>query len=241
MIRPFTFLCMLLAGGAGLYLYQVKHRTRMLEVDIDHLLQETRTVRDRTGILQAEWAFLNDPARLQGLADANLSLKTVLPAQFVQMSDLDRKLPAVIVPEAAPAGADDTTDMTADATPPAAAPPATPPAPAPRPPVMQAAVAPAAPRKPAPVTQASVVPPPRAAPAPDREAALAAPPVRRPPVAPTPLPVAATRFHYAAVAPANDGGAAAFAPHPVTISGSALGNYRAALPPPVPVHMDNGR
>ena len=26
MIRPFTCICMLLAGGSGLYLYQSKHR-----------------------------------------------------------------------------------------------------------------------------------------------------------------------------------------------------------------------
>ena len=34
MIRPFTVLSMLLAGGTGLYLYQAKHSAQMLEREI---------------------------------------------------------------------------------------------------------------------------------------------------------------------------------------------------------------
>ena len=58
----------------------------------------------RSRVLHAEWTLLNDPQRLQALADQFLSLKTVTPGQFTSLADLDSRLPAVRAPGAAAAG-----------------------------------------------------------------------------------------------------------------------------------------
>ncbi len=52
--------------------------------------------------MHAEWTLLNDPQRLQTLADQFLALKTVAPGQFTNMAELDNRLPAVQAPPAAP-------------------------------------------------------------------------------------------------------------------------------------------
>ena len=61
MIRPFTFICFLLACGSGLYLYQSKHRVQMLDHQIEQTVHATDTLREQTRVLHAEWTLLNDP------------------------------------------------------------------------------------------------------------------------------------------------------------------------------------
>ena len=43
MIRPFTIICMVLAGASGLYLYQTKHRAQMLDREIQRTVRQTDT------------------------------------------------------------------------------------------------------------------------------------------------------------------------------------------------------
>jgi hypothetical protein len=61
---------------------------------------DTNAARDKIRLLDAEWTLLNDPERLRQLADQFLALKTVTPAQFTTMADLDRRLPPVRPPDA---------------------------------------------------------------------------------------------------------------------------------------------
>ena len=103
MIRPFTCLCFLLACGAGLYLYQSKHRVQLLDRQIEDTVRGTEKLREQIRVMHAEWTLLNDPQRLQTLADQFLTLKTVAPGQFTNMAELDNRLPAVQAPAAAPA------------------------------------------------------------------------------------------------------------------------------------------
>ena len=99
MIRPLTCVCFLLACGSGLYLYQSKHRVQVLDHDIEQTVHATDALREQTRVLHAEWTLLNDPQRLQALADQFLNLKTVAPGQFTSMAELDNRLPAVRAPE----------------------------------------------------------------------------------------------------------------------------------------------
>ncbi len=101
MIRPFTLLCLLLAAGSGVYLYQVKQRTRLLDRQILQVVRQDETARQRIGILKAEWMLLNQPDRLADLAERYLALKPVAPTQFVTEADLDRRLAALPEPVAA--------------------------------------------------------------------------------------------------------------------------------------------
>jgi hypothetical protein len=102
MIRPITCVCFLLACGSGLYLYQAKHRVQLLDRQIEDTVQATDKLREQTRVLHAEWTLLNDPQRLQTLADQFLSLKTVQPNQFTSMADLNGRMPPVAPPEVAP-------------------------------------------------------------------------------------------------------------------------------------------
>ena len=99
MIRPFTALCVLLAGSSGLYLYTEKHRTTVLDQQISKIVQDTQHIRERTAMLRAEWALLNQPDRLHALSTRFLpSLQPMMPNQFVQMSALARRLPEIMPP-----------------------------------------------------------------------------------------------------------------------------------------------
>ncbi|MGI3775662.1 MAG: cell division protein FtsL [Janthinobacterium lividum] len=109
MIRPLTCLCMLLAGGSGLYLYQEKHRTSLLDREITRTIHASEAAHERTGLLRAEWALLNEPGRLQDLADRFLSLHAMAPSQFVPAAELAQRLP----PVAAPSGGSDEGDAAA--------------------------------------------------------------------------------------------------------------------------------
>jgi hypothetical protein len=98
MIRPFTCICMLLAAGSGLYLYQTKHRAQMLDRTIAQTLRQIDQTKDRIGVLKGEWALLNEPERLQDLAQQHLALKTLAPTQFAALADLGNRLPAPLPP-----------------------------------------------------------------------------------------------------------------------------------------------
>ena len=118
MIKPFTCLTVLLAAGSGLYLYTEKHRTTVLDERIRAVVSETDRIEDRTSMLRAEWALLNQPDRLQTLAAKFLPrLQPMAPTQFVQAADLDKRLPSVgpppgTVPPATPGmGAPSPTSM----------------------------------------------------------------------------------------------------------------------------------
>ena len=220
MIRPFTCVCLLLAGGSGLYLYQSKHRAQMLDREIGRALRQTELARDRIGLLRAEWAVLNEPERLAELSKQHLGLRQLSPTQFVAAADLGARLPPVMAPGAAYAAPAEEPVVLAQAAPPPVARHVPVPAPAPR----VAAVLPAPARAPTPVRpaqrapeEAARTPVQLAAPAPVRPA----PPVLS--VAALPL-VAATRPSAQASGAISEN----------VMRASALGGARPALPPPTP-------
>ncbi|HSU07292.1 MAG TPA: hypothetical protein VLI93_17145 [Acetobacteraceae bacterium] len=100
MIRPVTCVCFLLACGSGLYLYQAKHRVNVLDQQIERTVHATGAIREQIRLLHADWTLLNQPDRLQKLADQFLTLKTTNPAQFISMADLDARVPMMPEPEA---------------------------------------------------------------------------------------------------------------------------------------------
>ena len=208
MIRPVTLVSLIAAAGAGLYLYQVKHSVSMLDRELRDVNRQTEVVRERTQILRAEWALLNEPDRLRQVAQRHLALEPMAPAQFIREAELERRLPNAR-PFAGPPSLFGPVELPAKA--PEAimvpAPVATAPAPAPQ---VAASSAPA-PRP------AAVEPPPRL------NAAMTPPPAPRPASPPAP-PRVTPALH---VAPA--------APPPPAIVASALGGATGALPPPVPL------
>lgn len=93
MIRPFTIVCMLMAVGSGLYLYQCKHQAQVLDRQIARTIRQTDEARDRIGMLRAEWAQLNAPDHIAELAHEHTTLQTAKPTQFITVNELAAKLP----------------------------------------------------------------------------------------------------------------------------------------------------
>ena len=251
MIRPATAICVLIFVGSGMFLYQTKHESKMLDLEIEKTDRATAKARSRVRDLQTANSELNDPSRLQALADQHLQrLKPALPGQYASLADFGRRMPA---PGAMPA-----------AEPPAPEPPASlPPALAP---TLVPAAVPMASAKPVPAVPAAPLAVAAARPAPASAgpkptplavpasvqavpvqhlvvavAALAAPrpaPPPRPapvftPMAQTPPPAQAPR-----VIPAEDlrriaNGAPVDATQPAVAS--ALGMARSMLAAPAPV------
>ncbi len=184
MIRPLTCICMLLAAGSGLYLYQSKHQAQMLDREIARTLKATDVARDRIGVLRGEWALLNEPERLAALSQTHLGLKTLTPSQFVTPADLGARLPPPVAPGTVypPAEEEIPTPMVASPLPPAPPAPATVPLAPVHPSVMAAKPAPAPP-----TTQVQVAVHPPAPPRPPVQVASALPPLPSPLPAPRPI------------------------------------------------------
>jgi hypothetical protein len=216
MIRPFTLLSMVAAAGAGLYLYQVKHSVAQLDRELRTINRQTEQARERTQVLRAEWALLNEPDRLRQVAQRHLALEAMTPGQFVRPAEMDRRLPpprqfagvpSLFAP-VEPAGDGSATAI---------------------------ALAAAAPRAPAPAIVAAAV----AAPVAPASAALAAAPApARPPApaaAPDPAPQAAVAFAAAETPrPAPRPAAPRPAPPPAPVRAAMHVERPAATPAVVP-------
>jgi len=230
MIRPLTFIALLLAAASGLYVYQTKHRAEVLDTKIALTLRQVAAARERIGMLNAEWAWLNEPERLSQLAAQHLDLQPLNPAHYVSFADLAAHLPApVAVATAAPAEeapAPQAAMRVAETAPVPAAPAST--AQPLRPPAVASAHL--APPHPAPARFAA-----RASLAPERVAVL---PVRAPIFAPVLNAVAmpvARRAAFAAPAIARVGMVTTQPAVPAVVS--ALGGFgRASLAPPIPIN-----
>jgi hypothetical protein len=93
MIRPLTCVCLIMAAGSGLYLYQVKQRAFALDASLRSTFHDIDVARERTRMLRADWALVNDPERLQALASQYLTLQPMQPAQLLTMDQLAAALP----------------------------------------------------------------------------------------------------------------------------------------------------
>ena len=244
MIRPITCLSLIAALGAGGYLYQEKHVAQLLDRDINKTIKQADQGRDRIGLMKAEWALLNEPERLQGMAQQHLpSLQSLQPTQFARLEDLPSRLPA---PSAAPVDAPPVVDAPVASVQPAAPIAARPPvmvaqatlAPAPAAPVQTVAMAVPVPSPihAAPVQLAVARPKPAPhvpAKARETEPVLAATPAPRPYYAPVMPAYAPTQVVIHA--PTVQRASAIEQPEPAPFVGSALGMARSMLAAPVPV------
>ena len=81
---------------AASFVYKIKFDSTLQAERVAKLAGQLRRERDAIATLRAEWAKLDTPGRIQGLADRHLALQPILPTQF---DNLDR------LPERPPAGA----------------------------------------------------------------------------------------------------------------------------------------
>ena len=74
---------------AASYVYKIKFDSTLQSERVAKVRGELRHERNAIAALRAEWARLDTPARIQGLADRHLSLRRMEPTQF----DTLRRLP----------------------------------------------------------------------------------------------------------------------------------------------------
>lgn len=95
---------------AASYVYKIKFDSTLQAERVAKLRHELRRERDAVAILRAEWAKLQAPTRIQGLAERHLKLKSVSSTQFDNFDNLpprpapapsqDDPIAAVIAPSA---------------------------------------------------------------------------------------------------------------------------------------------
>ena len=82
-----------IVAGAGLYLLKMRVETQ--EQRLVALQKQIVDTRQSIHVLEAEWSYLNDPARLRDEADRLLSMRTVEPRQIVSLDQVPFADPVV--------------------------------------------------------------------------------------------------------------------------------------------------
>ena len=90
MIRVLNFFCVALMGLSILALYHVSERTRVTQMNLSKVNHQIREARGTIGVLQAEWARVAGPGRIQELAQRN-GMHDTVSAQLSSFSLLPRR------------------------------------------------------------------------------------------------------------------------------------------------------
>jgi hypothetical protein len=78
---------------AAAYVYRIKFEATVQAERLAKLRDEVRHERDKIAALRAQWGELDDPARIQELAQRFLKLKPVQPTQFDSLDHLTDQPP----------------------------------------------------------------------------------------------------------------------------------------------------
>jgi hypothetical protein len=85
---------------AAAYVYRIKMESTARVERVLRLNAEIREQRDAIATLRAEWAKLDAPLRLQGLADRHLPLKPLSATQYDSLKNLPERPPSFARPGA---------------------------------------------------------------------------------------------------------------------------------------------
>jgi cell division protein FtsL len=96
MFRPLTVIAITAFCVVGWNVYRAEDSARQLDREARELTRKIDQARERTQVLRAEWALLNEPERLRQVAQKHLPLETMTPAQFVRLAELDRRMPGAV-------------------------------------------------------------------------------------------------------------------------------------------------
>src|SRR6202140_2595445 len=83
---------------AAAYVYRIKMESTSRTERVLRLHTEIREQRDAIAVLRAEWAKLDAPLRLQGLAERHLALKPLAATQYDQLKNLPERPPSLVRP-----------------------------------------------------------------------------------------------------------------------------------------------
>ncbi|MEQ8354880.1 MAG: hypothetical protein RH942_05035 [Kiloniellaceae bacterium] len=88
-MKRFVIFCWLVAGSvAALVLFQIKQDVRGLEQEIAQTRSDILRDQEAVHILEAEWSYLNSPARISALAERYLEMAPIPAERVVGFADL---------------------------------------------------------------------------------------------------------------------------------------------------------
>ncbi len=79
---------------AASLVYKIKFDSTLQAARVAKLRNELRHERNAIAVLRAEWARLDTPGRIQGLADRHLALQPIKPTQVDTFDNLPARPPA---------------------------------------------------------------------------------------------------------------------------------------------------
>jgi cell division protein FtsL len=94
MIRPGTVIWLLLIVIVGFTLFQVKYEVMQQEQALAQLTAQITEGRERIRVLDAEWAYLTRPDRLDRLAAKYLALQPMSAAHIVDLAAIPERADA---------------------------------------------------------------------------------------------------------------------------------------------------
>jgi hypothetical protein len=83
---------------AAAYVYRIKMESTARVERVLKLRAEIREQRDAIAVLRSEWAKLDAPLRLQGLAERHLPLKPLTATQYDSLKNLPERPPSLVAP-----------------------------------------------------------------------------------------------------------------------------------------------
>ena len=84
---------------AAAYVYQIKMDSISRTERVLRLHAEIREQRDAIAVLHSQWARLDAPLRLQGLAERHLPLKPLAATQYDSLKNLPERPPSLVKPD----------------------------------------------------------------------------------------------------------------------------------------------
>ena len=87
----FLALTLLVAYGT----YHVKYDAQKSQKQINAIDRQIEQEKERSRVLAADWGLLNEPARLQRLAQRHLALAPIEPTQIASTVDLKARVPVL--------------------------------------------------------------------------------------------------------------------------------------------------
>jgi hypothetical protein len=83
---------------AAAYVYRIKMESTARTERVLKLHAEIREERDAIAVLRSEWAKLDAPLRLQGLAERHLPMKPINARQYDDLKNLPERPPTLVKP-----------------------------------------------------------------------------------------------------------------------------------------------
>jgi len=98
-MRILHFCVLILLISAAAYVYEIKFESTLRAERVAKMRVDVQRERDAIAALRAEWATLDNPARLQGLARRHLQLRPADATQYDPLTRLPERPPTVMQPQ----------------------------------------------------------------------------------------------------------------------------------------------